>query len=100
MVKTRIQFKIDKTANWDESFQPLAGELCIFSDYEDTKKENHLGNKIYKPNIKIGSDNKTLSNLLFLFEEGIEEASIRDLFTISKTTAELGKAKLGSMILT
>lgn len=89
MIKTRIQFKIDKTENWNESFQPLAGELCIFSDYEDTKNKNHLGNKIYKSNIKIGSGNKALSNLLFLFEEGIEEASIRDLFTISETTAEL-----------
>lgn len=87
MTKTRIQFKTDKTANWNETFQPLAGELCIFSDYEDTGKTNHLGNKIYRPNIKIGSDNKTLSNLLFLGNDSIEEASIRALFSSIETTA-------------
>lgn len=80
MAKTRIQFKTDKTANWSDSFAPLAGELCIFSDYEETEKTNHLGNKIYRPNIKIGKENKVLSELSFLRNESIFLPDIYALF--------------------
>lgn len=101
MAKTRIQFKIDKIANWDESFQPLAGELCIFSDYEDTGKVNHLGNKIYKPSIKIGAGNKSLSELLFLNNDIIKDSEIRSLFGIGEnaTSSKLEEGQLGYMIL-
>ena len=101
MAKARIQFKTDKTANWDETFQPLAGELCIFSDYEDTGKVNHLGNKIYRPNIKIGAENKSLSEILFLGNDAIKESEIKSLFGIGEnaTSSKLGEGQLGYMIL-
>ena len=101
MVKTRILFKTDKTANWNETFQPLAGELCIFSDYEDIGKTNHLGNKIYKPSIKIGTGNKSLSELLFLKNDIIKDSEIKYLFGIGEnaTSSRLGEGQLGYMIL-
>lgn len=101
MAKVRIQFKTDKTANWNETFQPLAGELCIFSDYEDIGEINHLGNKIYKPNVKIGAGNKPLSELLFLNNGAIKDSEIRSLFGIGEnaTSSKLGEGQLGYMIL-
>lgn len=100
MAKVRVQFKTDKTANWDETFQPLAGELCIFSDYEDIGEKNHLGNKIYKPNIKIGTGNKTLSDLSFLNNAAIEDFFIQSLFDKNASSSALEEGRLGSMILT
>ena len=63
MVKTRIQFKTDTASNWENietSFEGLPGEILVYSNYEDTGRVNHLGNKIYIPNIKIGKENKKL----------------------------------------
>lgn len=100
MAKTRILFKTDKTANWDKTFQPLAGELCVFSDYEDTGKTNHLGNKIYKPSIKIGTGNKTLSNLSFFNNTAIEDSFIQSLFDKNASSSALEEGRLGFMILT
>jgi hypothetical protein len=101
MAKVRIQFKTDKTADWLDSFEPLAGELCIFSDYEDTGIVNHLGNEIYKPRIKVGTGNQALSSLLFssLSKEKIEENDIRSLFENMNKSSMLGKGLLGSMVL-
>lgn len=101
MAKTRIQFKTDKTANWNETFQPLAGELCVFSDYEDTGKTNHLGNKIYRPNVKIGTGNKSLLELSFLGNNAIKESEIKALFGVNEnaTSSKLGKGQLGHMVL-
>lgn len=101
MAKTRVLFKTDKTANWNETFQPLAGELCIFSDYEDIGKTNHLGNKIYRPNVKIGTGNKTLPELSFLGNNAIEDFEIRSLFGIGEnaTSSKLGEGQLGYMVL-
>lgn len=100
MAKTRIQFKTDKTANWSDSFTPLAGELCIFSDYEETEKINHLGNKIYKPSIKIGTGNKTLFNLSFFNNTAIEDSFIQSLFDKNASSSALEEGRLGFMILT
>ena len=101
MARTRIQFKTDKTANWSDSFTPLAGELCIFSDYEDTGKINHLGNKIYKPSIKIGAGNKSLSKLLFLNNDIIKDFEIKFLFGINEnaTSSKLEVGQLDYMLL-
>lgn len=101
MAKTRILFKTDKIANWDKTFQPLAGELCVFSDYEDTGKTNHLGNKIYRPNAKIGTGNKSLIELSFLGNNAIEDCEIRALFGVGEnaTSSKLGEGQLGYMIL-
>lgn len=99
MAKTRIQFKTDKTTNWSDSFTPLPGELCIFSDYEETEKTNHLGNKIYKPNIKIGTGNKTLANLSFFNNTAIEDSFIQSLFNKNASSPVLGEGKLNSMML-
>lgn len=94
MAKTRIQFKTDKTANWSESFIPLAGELCIFSDYEDTGKVNHLGNKIYIPNIKVGMGTKEIEDISFLNlkNDSITSEQIESLF---KFSSRLGNFRLG-----
>lgn len=97
MAKTRIQFKTDETANWDETFQPLAGELCVFSDYEDTGDINHLGNKIYRPNIKIGTGNKSLNNISFLGNNYISFEQIENLF--GGFSSKLGEFRLGYSIL-
>ena len=99
MAKTRIQFKTDKTANWNGTFQPLAGELCIFSDYEETEKTNHLGNKIYKQNIKIGTGNKTLSRLSFFGNTAIEDSFIQGLFDENASSSALEEGRLEFMIL-
>lgn len=101
MAKARILFKTDKTANWDKTFKPLAGELCIFSDYEETDKINHLGHKIYRQNIKIGTGNKSLFELSFLGNNAIEEFEIKTLFGIGEnaTSSKLGEGQLGYMIL-
>ena len=99
MTKTKIKFKTDRIANWSDSFTPLAGELCIFSDYEETEKINHLGNKIYKPGIKVGTGNKTLSNLPFNNNTAIENSLIQALFTSNATSPILGEGKLNSIIL-
>lgn len=99
MAKTRVLFKTDKTANWNETFQPLAGELCVFSDYEDTGKTNHLGNKIYRQNIKIGTGNQALSNLSFFGNTAIEDSLIQALFSSNATSSVLGEGKLDYMIL-
>jgi hypothetical protein len=101
MAKARILFKTDKTANWDKTFKPLAGELCVFSDYEDTGKTNHLGNKIYRPNAKIGTGNKSLPELSFLGNNAIEDFEIKLLFGINEntTSSKLGEGRLGYMVL-
>ena len=97
MARARIQFKTDKTANWSDSFTPLAGELCIFSDYEETEKTNHLGNKIYRQNIKIGTGNKSLNDISFLGNEYISSEQIDSLF--GSLSSKLGNFKLGHSVL-
>lgn len=99
MSKTRIQFKTDTVENWDDSFSPLEGELCIFSNYSDTGLINHLGNKIYRPNIKIGTKNKKILDLPFLSNSYITEEEIQNLFKSDDTTPILGTMKLNSAIL-
>ena len=100
MAKTRIQFKTNKTANWSDSFTPLAGELCVFSDYEDTGKTNHLGNKIYRQNIKVGTGNQALSNLSFFGNTAIEDSFIQGLFDENASSSALEEGRLEFMILT
>lgn len=90
MVKTRIQFKTDTVSNWENietSFEGLPGEILVYSDYEDTGRVNHLGNKIYSPNIKIGKENKKLVSLPFLNNEAISNNQIEVLFNTSTSTA-------------
>ena len=102
MAKTRIQFLTGKTTEWIDSFIPYPGELCIFSDYENTGKINHLGNKIYSSNIKIGTGNTSLAKLSYLRNEAISANQIKSLFGIieeSETTSVLGTAKLGYALL-
>ena len=103
MIKTRILFKTDTVSNWENietSFEGLPGEILVYSDYEDTGRVNHLGNKIYSPSIKIGKENKKLINIPFLNNEAISNTEIEILFNTNiNTTPALDSLILNYAIL-
>lgn len=103
MVKTHVLFKTDTLSNWEQvetSFEGLPGELFVFSDYEDSGRINHLGRKIYIPNIKIGLKNKKIVDLPFIGNQEINNNQIEALFNTNKnTTAALDSLILGYAIL-
>jgi hypothetical protein len=79
-LKSRIQFKIDQTNNW-ENFSPEKGELCIFSDYAPTGQKNSQQEDIFIPAIKIGTgDDKNISQLPFFRSPSISISEIDRIF--------------------
>ena len=89
MTKTRILFKTDTVSKWkeiEETFSPLKGELCIYSNISETDRVNSKGEKIYNSGIKIGlGNNIKLKSLPFLQEDYITEEQIRNLGNSSST---------------
>ena len=100
MAKARVLFKTDTVSNWEEveeTFSPLKGELCIYSDISETNRVNSKGNKIYNSGIKIGlGNNIKLKSLPFLQEDYITEAQIRAL---GNSFSALGSFTLGKSAL-
>lgn len=101
---SRIKFATGTLQDWESienSFTPKTGELYIYTDYieTDTVSQNK---KLYKPGIKIGLENKQISQLPFLFEDYITNSQIDSIIKNDISSLEeniLGKGKLGSFIL-
>ena len=100
---SRIKFATGTLQDWESienSFTPKTGELYIYTDYIETDTVSQ-SKKLYKPGIKIGLENKQISQLPFLFEDYITNSQID--FIMKDTTSSgnniLGKEKLGSFIL-
>lgn len=102
-MKTRILFKTDTKENWDlqeYNFQTLKGELYFYTDYLDSGKINHQGEKIYIPQLKIGDGSSPLSKIVFVKNDYITNSQIDALFNLdSSNSGILGKGTLGSFIL-
>lgn len=71
----RIQLKRDTTENWNNArdFIPLAGEVIVYTDYETkTYTVQEYGETVTKtvniPNIKIGTGNAYVQDLVFVDE--------------------------------
>lgn len=76
MVRSRIQFKHDTTANWNAAigFIPLQGEIIIYDDYKTvTYVVEENGEVVTKtrfiPGIKIGTGNGYVQDLGFVDDE-------------------------------
>lgn len=98
-INTSVLCKTDSFLNWssiEENFQTLKGELYFYTDKRDTGKRNHLGEKIYRPSLKIGNGNK-LNEVPFLENSYITFSQIENLF--GTRTGMLGKALLGKLTL-
>ena len=96
MVRSRIQFKHDTTANWNAAigFIPLQGEIIIYDDYKTvTYVVEENGEVVTKtrfiPGIKIGTGNGYVQDLGFVDDELREKlmAHINDI-EIHTTLAE------------
>lgn len=96
MVRSRIQFKHDTTANWNAAigFIPLQGEIIIYDDYKAvTYVVEENGEVVTKtrfiPGIKIGTGNGYVQDLGFVDDELREKlmAHINDI-EIHTTLAE------------
>lgn len=102
-MKTRILFKTDTKENWDlqeYNFQTLKGELYFYTDYLDSGKINHQGEKIYIPQLKIGDGSSPLSKIVFVKNDYITNSQIDALFNLgSSDSSILGRGTLGSFIL-
>lgn len=95
--KSQILFKTDTKENWEsieDTFSTLKGELYFYKDGFDSKQTNHMGNKIYRPSLKIGDGSSKLSNLSFLTHNYITNLEIEGLFA-----NVLGQSTLGNLVL-
>lgn len=96
--QSRILFKTDTVENWESvenDFLILKGELYFYNNFFDTNDVNHIGNKIYKPFLKIGDGSSNLLDLPFLNNTYIKNSEIDDLFSSNV----IGKGVLDSLIL-
>ena len=76
IINSRIQLKRDTTENWNKAigFIPLPGEVIVYEDYETkTYTIEEYGETVTKtvkiPNIKIGTGNAYVQDLVFVDEE-------------------------------
>lgn len=79
--KSRIQFKNDTVSNWnfiEDNFSTLKGEFYFYNDAIETETTNHSGQKIYRPKLKIGTEEK-LFEVPFLTEEYLTNKDIFNL---------------------
>lgn len=96
--QSRILFKTDTVENWESienNFSTLKGELYFYNNFFDTNDVNHIGNKIYKPFLKIGDGSSNLLELPLLGNTYIKSSEIDALFSSSV----VGKGVLDSLIL-
>ncbi len=72
IIDTRIKIKHDTTENWNNArgFIPLSGEIIVYDDYE-TYTEQQYGQTVTRniPNIKIGTGNAYVQDLVFVDEK-------------------------------
>ena len=68
MLFTRIQSKIDTTANWNAAttFVPLKGEVIVYSDYTS---ETVDGQVVNIPNFKVGDGLAYVPDLPFVGDD-------------------------------
>ena len=100
--KSRILFRADSVENWvaeeDNNFQTLRGELYFYENAKDTGRINHVGQKIFKPSLKIGNG-APLKNLTFWGESYITISKIDQLFSSMTHSGILGLNTLSSFYL-
>lgn len=97
-INTRIQFKRDTTAHWNEAvgFIPMAGEVIVYEDYDTrtyTVEQNGetITETVLIPNMKIGTGNAYVQDLAFVDE------SVRNLLLAHINNQEIHVA-LGDRI--
>lgn len=91
--KSRIQFKNDTVSKWsliEDNFSTLKGEFYFYNDAIETENTNHSGQKIYRPKLKIGTEEK-LFEVPFLTEEYLTNKDIFNLMynkVLTSTTTD------------